>query len=129
MADMESALVARILAAAPLSALGTRVHWEEAPQGAALPYCLLHLIDEQTGQSFDGFDGLILALVQVDVRAATQAEALALGRALRAALAPPAIEAGIRFSRAFFPRATGGTERAGAGAVYRRSLDIEIRWR
>lgn len=126
---MESALVARIIAAAALSALGTRVHWEEAPQGAVLPYCLLHLIDEQVGQSFDGFDGLTLAVVQADVRAATQGEASALARALRDALAPPAIEGGVRFSRAFFPRARGETERTGAGAVYRRSLDIEIRWR
>lgn len=126
--DMEGAMRARLLAAAPLQQLTSgRVFWVERPQRSALPAITLqHVTDERT-QSYDAMDGLQPAYVQLDVWAATYAEGKALKEAAIAALTPAATVEGVEFSRAFVT-ARDLTERDETATIFRPSLDFTFHY-
>lgn len=84
---MEEAFRSLLLATAGVTALvGSRVDWGARPQGSAFPAIALHLVSDVNGHTLDGPETMREARVQVDCWAETYAGAVALGRAVRAAL-------------------------------------------
>jgi hypothetical protein len=122
--DMEGALRARLLAAAPVAALvGDRVYWVDRPQAETLPAITLQIIDEPREQHMGGFQAMQSVVVQLDVWAASYSSAKALKEAVIAALVPAASGNGIDFRRAFV-RARDLSERTETAFIYRPSLDF-----
>jgi hypothetical protein len=83
---MEEAFRALLLADAGVTAITAAINWGEHPQGAAWPGVVLHRISGAGAHTLDGPDGLLRARVQVDCIALTYAQAVALSRAVVAAL-------------------------------------------
>jgi hypothetical protein len=84
---MEEALRARLLATAGVTALvGQRVTWKIRARGSALPAIVLHLISVREDTTHDGLSGLSESRVQVDCIADTHFAALAVRRAVKAAM-------------------------------------------
>lgn len=111
MADMETALRARLAAAAPIDALIWKsetgvpaIHWVERPQGGGLPAITLQVIPTPRVQSMEGFVGLQSTQVQIDVWAASYGQKKTLAEAVVAAVVPATTINGIRFERAFVER-------------------------
>ncbi len=126
--NMEAALRARLLAAAPVIALvGQRVTWVERPQGAALPAITLQNVTDERAQNFSGFDGLQPGYVQVDVWALTYASAKALKEAVIAALVPAGSQGDTRFTRGFVS-AQDLSERTDTQFIYRHSIDLTFHY-
>lgn len=125
--DMEGALRARILAAAPVTALvGQRVYWEDRPQAGALPDVTLNVITDERGQTFDGFQGLRGTNIQIDVRATTYAAKKALTEAVIAAVTPKAVSNGIKFGRASDIRTRSLNERTDTQFIHRTAIDLIV---
>jgi len=126
--DMETALRARLLAAAPVVALvGQRVTWVERPQGAALPAITLQNVTDERVQNFKGFDGLQPGYVQIDVWALSYAAAKALKDAAIAAVVPAATQSGVRFTRGFVT-ARDLSERTDTQFLFRPSIDLTFHY-
>lgn len=84
---MEELIRARLLAAPAVAALcGLRVNWAEHPQGAGWPGVILYRVSGAEGATLKGPDGLEIARLQADCVALTYAQAVALSRAVVAAL-------------------------------------------
>ena len=66
--------------------VGSRIDYASATQGAALPYIVLHVIDDQEEHTYQGPDGLSQGRVQVDCYGATYGQAKTLSRHVRAVL-------------------------------------------
>lgn len=96
---MESALVAKLLATAGVTALvGQRVNWSRRPQGAALPAIVLHLIDGAPDIHHGGASGLRVSRVQMDAWAASYGSAKAVARAVETAITAQTFTQGaVRF--------------------------------
>lgn len=126
--DMMGALIARLLAAAPVTALvGQRVFPVSRPQTTALPAITLQIIDEDRAQHMRGFQELRQALVQVDVWALTYEIATAAKEAVIAALVPASSSNGIDFRRAFI-RSHDLSERTETQFIFRANLDFTINY-
>lgn len=124
--DMEGALRARLLAAAPITALvGQRVYWVDRPQASALPAITLQIIDEDRAQHMQGFQATQQTTVQIDIWADKYGQGKALKEAVITALAPRATFNGVRFDRAFV-RARDLSERTEAQFIHRPSLDFYL---
>ncbi|KUO53197.1 MAG: hypothetical protein APF82_01000 [Sphingomonadales bacterium BRH_c42] len=126
---MEEALVARMLAAAAISAIaGPRVNWGFRVQGEGGPGVTLFDASPGRTYTYKGASGLAGPRVQVDCWAADFATAKALARAVIATLEPPATVAGITFQGAFLANERGpSTEDLGGGRkVHRVSLDFFV---
>jgi hypothetical protein len=126
---MEEALIARLLAAAPLTALvGNRINWGLRVQGEPLPALTLANVSPGRSYTYKGAAGLSGPRVQFDGYAADFLTAKAIARALIAALEQPATVAGISFAPAFLDAERGpDTEELGGGLrVERVSLDFFI---
>lgn len=125
--DMEAALRARLIAAAPVNALvDSRVYWEERPQATALPAITLTLVVDDREQHMTGFQELKRALVQIDVWAASFASKKAIKEAVIAALAPANSANGIAFRRATNIRSRPANERLETQLVYREIIEMEL---
>ena len=123
--DMEAALMARVLAAVPVTTLaGQRVYWDMRPQNSALPDITLQFIVDNREQHMGGFQELRSGMVQADVRAKTFAEKKLLKDALIAALEPAHTGNGIHFNRA--TRITSRTlnEWSATQFIYRDAIDF-----
>jgi hypothetical protein len=126
--DMEGALRARLLAAAPITALvAQRVYWVDRPQASALPAITLQIIDEDRAQHMQGFHGLQRVVVQVDGWASSYGQGKALKEAIVDALTPAATANGIRFDRAFV-RARDLSERTETQFIHRPNLDFTFHY-
>jgi hypothetical protein len=124
--DMMGALIARLLAAAPVTTLvGQRVYPVSRPQTTGLPAITLQTIDEDRAQHMGGFQDLRKALVQVDVWALTYENMAAIQEAVIAALVPAASSNGIDFRRAFV-RSRDLSERTETQFIFRASMDFTI---
>jgi hypothetical protein len=66
--------------------VGNRISFNSAMQGAALPYIVLHVIDDQEDHTYQGPDGLSQGRVQVDCYGATYGQAKTLSRSVRGVL-------------------------------------------
>ncbi len=124
--DMESALRARLIAAA--TPAGTRIYWDDRPQGDTLPAVVLTVISDTRGQHLKGFD-MSQARVQADVLATTFAGKKALKEVVIAALAPAHLGNGIQFMRATDIAAVPRNERTETQFVFRDAIDFLIRWK
>lgn len=123
---MEEALTARLLAAAPLTAIvGTRINWGMRVQGEPLPALTLMNVSPGRGYTYKGAAGLSGPRVQFDGYAPDFLTAKAIGRALITTLEAPLTIGGIAFSPAFLDAERGPeTEDLGGGQrVERISMD------
>lgn len=125
--DWQGALRARLIAAAPVTALvGTRVYWVERPQATSLPAITLQTISEDRRQHMAGFDGLDVSRVQIDCWATKHVGSTELAEAAIAALIPAATSNGVRFERAFIDSLRDLGEQAGTQFIHRASIDLII---
>lgn len=121
MADMQSALVARLS-----TATGGKGFWSVIPQDTQLPYVRFQTISDDRPQDLDGYEVARETRVQVDCFAKTYKAARQMAEAIIAATTEPAIVAGIVFGRikAEGPRDLG--EDTATGFVHRASLDLLV---
>lgn len=127
MPNMQTALTARLLAAAGVTAIaGTRQHWNVVPQATAYPCLRLQTISDPRPQHLGDYDGARQTRVQVDCFARSYAQARALAEAVIADMAQPATVSGVRFgrTRAEGPRDLG--EQTPEGFIHRMSVDLLI---
>lgn len=126
---MQTALRARLLAAAPVTALvGTRVDWVDRPQGAALPAVTLQIISDLRPQHLKGFQPLRDTRVQVDVWAASYAQKAQLVEAVIAAAVPESTTGGIVFNRAVVDGLRDLGEQNETQFIHRTSIDLIVWW-
>ena len=127
MADMETALRARLIANDAVGALiGERIAWTEQPQGTPLPSVTLLNVSDPRPEHLKGYDAGRATRVQADCRAATFGAALSLARAVIAAVAQPGTFSGHVFgrSKAEGPRALN--EDVNDTTIHRQSVDLII---
>ena len=123
---MEEDLVARLLAAAGLSALvGNRINWLDRPQADALPSVTLQDISAGRSYTYSGASGTTSPRIQIDSWGASYASAKAVSRAVIAALEPSATVGGTRFSASFLDGGGGASSEDvdGGTKIYRVSQD------
>jgi hypothetical protein len=84
---MEQELRALLLGYGPLSALlADRIHWDERPQGEALPGVILQGVDRRQQSTLNGLSGLYIGRVQIDAHALTRGAALSIADQIEARL-------------------------------------------
>jgi hypothetical protein len=128
--DMEGALRARLLAAAPVTALvAQRIYWDERPQTSTLPDVTLHLIVDHREQHMGGFQELLKGELQIDVRAATFAGKKALKEAVVAAVASANTANGIHFDAATQVLAHPLNEQTETQFIYRDVVECRLHYR
>lgn len=130
MANLQTALLARLKAATGVSAITNRIAWGSLPQGAALPYVRLNTISDPRPEHLRGYHGARQVRVQADCYASTPAAARALAEAIVAATAAPATVTGIKFGRT---KAEGpqdlGEDVPGVGRIENAQIDLIIEHR
>lgn len=127
--DMQGALRARLLAAAPVTTLvGTRVYWVDRPQASALPAIVLQVISDPRPQHLKGFEDLRETRVQMDVFGSSYAQVRTLAEAAIAAVVPENTSNGIIFNRALVDGARDLGERTETMFIHRHSTDLLIWW-
>jgi hypothetical protein len=96
---MESALIAKLLATAGVTALvSTRINWGKSPQGTALPRVVLHKPSRVTDYHHGGASGLAVTRVQADCYGTSYGSATAVLRAIETALCGASFTQGsVRF--------------------------------
>lgn len=125
--DFEGALRARLLAAAPVTAIvGTRIYWEDRPQSAALPAITLGYVVDARDQNMGGFQQVQRRLVQVDVWATTFASKKALKEAVISALSPSETSNGINFRPAVEVDAVSLNERIETQYIFRDAVRMTL---
>lgn len=124
--DWQAALLARARADAGLTALiGARTYWEEAPQGAALPYLILNDITERRPQILNGWD-LEAARVQLNAHALKYSEKQAVMEAAITALVPGITSNGHKFQRAMVEIGPRDAPAVTDGAVTVRTKQADL---
>jgi hypothetical protein len=125
--SFEAALRGRLRSDAGVAALaGDRIEWSVRPQGSPLPAVTLLMIAETVDQTLEDFQERQFARVQVDVRAETRSEAVALRKAVIAAVAPAGTFDGVNFGRATFDPVTDRGSNSETGFVHRDSFDLIV---
>lgn len=123
--DWQGALRARLIAAAPVTALvDQRVYWVDRPQTSALPAITLQTITEDRPQHMLGFDGLDVSTVQMDVWGTSYAQVQQAKEAALAAVIGESTANGIRFARAFIDAIRDLGERVETQFIHRASIDL-----
>lgn len=127
--DMEGAVRARLLAAAPVTAIvGQRVYWEDRPQNAALPAIVLQLPTDLREQHMGGFQGLLFARMQVNVLAVSFADKKRLKEVVIAALTPAHSGNGIRFTQATNISSRPINERTETQYIFADAIDFQLHY-
>jgi hypothetical protein len=122
--DMQGALRARLL---NQTAAGTRVYWVTRPQASARPAITLQTISGGRPRTYAGLQGFRDSRVQMDIWAATYAEARSVAEAAIAALEPiKTISNGIIFDSIFFDSERDILERVGTTDIHRTSIDLIV---
>lgn len=128
--DMEGALRARLLAAAPVTALvAQRIYWEDRPQGASLPAVVLEMVTDLRDQHMSGFQSLFFVRVQVWAMALTFAAKKQLKEAVIAALAPAQVANGVSFDEATSIIATPRNERVETQMIFADLIELTFHYR
>lgn len=126
---MQGAIRARLLAAAPVTALaGARIYWVDRPQGDALPAVTLQIVSDPRPQHLKGFQDLRATRVQVDIWAAGYAQKTALAEAVIAAIVPEATGNGIRFDRTLVDAVRDLGDNSGTDFIHRTTIDLIVWW-
>lgn len=127
--DMQGALRARLLAAAPVTALvSQRIYWVDRPQGSSLPVIRLQVVSDPRPQHLKGFQTLRETRVQVSVLAETYASARAVTEAAIAALVPQNTSNGIIFDRALVDAADESGDQTETQFIHHHRTDLLIWW-
>jgi hypothetical protein len=126
---MQGALRARLIAAAPVTALvGQRVYWVDRPQASALPSITLQIVSDPRPQHLKGFQKLRETRVQVDIWGKTSLECAQ----IKEAVIPPAVAEGandgVVFNRGLIDGGRTGGEQAGTQFIHRSSFDLIVWW-
>lgn len=88
--SFEADLVARLRANATIAGMvGTRIYWEERPQGSGLPAILLTGVGGERRQHMDGPMATQSLRTQFDCMAPTKAQAVTLRQAVTALIEAP----------------------------------------
>lgn len=133
--DFQAGVRARLLADSTVSGIvGTRIDWMTRPQKSALPSISLQTISDSRPDHLKGFDGSRATRVQCDCWAATvdggpsgYSTAMALARAVIAALQQPATISGKKFGNARVDAQRDlGEKIADSSFIYRQSVDFII---
>lgn len=98
----------------------------QRPQGEGLPWITLQVVSDPRPQTLGAFQGRRESRVQIDVRAKTRAEVVALREAAIAALAPAGSFGGVLFGRANFQPVRDRGESTETGFVHRDSFDVLV---
>jgi hypothetical protein len=123
--DWQGALRARLIAAAPVTALvGQRVYWVDRPQASTLPAITLQTVAEGRPQNMAGFDGLDRSMVQMDVWGESYAQVQEAKEAALAAIIGEQEGNGIMFARAFIDAIRDLGERVETQFIHRASIDL-----
>lgn len=124
---METALLARLLATAGLTALvSTRINWSRRPQGEDLPAVVLHRIDGAPDYHLTGASGLVESRVQVDCWGRTYGSAKAVARQVEAAVTAARFTQGaIRFDAILVIDERDSTFDE-TTPIFRTSLDLAV---
>jgi hypothetical protein len=126
---MQGALRARLLAAAPVTALvGQRVYWVDRPQASQLPAIVLQVISDPRPQHLKGFEDLRETRVQMDIFGTSYGQVRTLTEAALAAVVPENTSNGIIFNRALVDGARDLGERTETQFIHRHSTDLLIWW-
>jgi len=126
---MEEALIALLLASAPVAALaGSRGNWGERPQKEPLPGFTLLIVSPGRGYVHGSPDALGNPRVQVDCYGTTFAQAKALARAIRDTLEAGGTQGSIRFTPSLLEAERGPMiEDVGGGRkAHRVSMDFFV---
>lgn len=125
---MEEALFALLTGAPEIAAIaGDRVYPELIPQRAQDPLVVYYRIGGAPGYRMAGPDGLLNGQFQVDCRARSHPEALALGRAVHKRLSGYRGPAGGRSIGGIFIRnERHDADKPGAEEFFRVSIDIDV---
>lgn len=127
--DMEGALRARLLAAAPVTALvGQKIYWEDRPQLSTLPSITLNLGIDRRPQHMGGFQSVRDADIQIDVWASKFADKKAIKEAVITALKQPATANGIRFQGATNVDAFPQNERTETQYVFHEIVRMKLHY-
>lgn len=124
---MEEDLVARLVADAGVSAVvGAKVSWFDRRRADALPVLVLTKVSPGREYTHAGADGLDGPRVQFDCLGRTDAEALALKRAVVACMEPSATVGDTLFHNAFLEGETwiSQGEQDGGEALFQLTLDF-----
>jgi hypothetical protein len=126
---MQGALRARLLAAAPVTALvGQRVYWVDRPQASQLPAIVLQVISDPRPQHLKGFNDLRETRVQMDIFGTSYGQVRALTEAALAAVVAENTSNGLIFNRALVDGARDLGERTETQFIHRHSTDLLIWW-
>lgn len=126
--DFYEALRARLLADGAVAAIaGTKVAWEEQPQGVDLPHVTLLAVSDPRPEHLKGYQRTRSTRVQADCRAETFAQSLALAHAVIAAVEAPGIFHGHRFGRTKAEGPRSIVDDVEDHTVRRQSVDL-ISW-
>lgn len=121
---MEGALRARIIAAATVA--GSKVYWDERPQGSALPDVTLSLAPSLRAQTYSGWQSAQATDIQIDVRAGSFAIKKQLKEQVIAAVVPSNVSNGIAFGAATDIRERSLNERTDTQFIYRDVIEITV---
>lgn len=125
MADLQTALHARLTGDASIgAAIGTRAYWTNVPQGAALPHVRMQTISDVRPQHMQGYHRARNTRLQVDVFAATYAQARSISERIIGLMAQPATVAGVRFGRCTAQGPIDMGEDTPDGFVHRLRTDL-----
>ena len=128
--DMEGALRARLLAAAPVAAIvGQRIYWDERPQASALPAVVLEFVTDLREQTFGGFQSLLSARIQIWAFALSFGDKKRLKEAIIAAIEPQYSGNGIWFDPTTEIFAVPRNEQTDTQMIYADVIDCQIHYR
>ena len=127
--DMQGALRARLLAAAPVTALvGQRIYWVERPQSSGFPALTLQIVSDPRPQHLKGFQPLRETRVQIDVWGTGSAQSSTIAEAVIAAAVAEGSNNGIRFNRGSIAGVDTGGEVSGTTFIHRTTIDLIVWW-
>ncbi len=127
--DMQGALRARLLAAAPVVTLvEQRVYWVTRPQAQGLPAIVLQTMGDVRPQHLQGFDDLRPARVQVETWAQSYSAARAVKEAAVTVLVEENTSNGIIFNRASISDWSDQLERTETAEIHRHIFDLIFYW-
>lgn len=99
MADFATALRARLIADAAVSAVTTQIHWGQVPQGKALPYVRLTVVSDPRPEHLKGYDSARQVRVQASIFSQNYGQARQLGAKIIRAVQNPWSAAGGKVGR------------------------------
>lgn len=106
---------------------GPSIDWTVRRQGAPLPAVVLQTISDGLPQNYDGFDAVRPTRVQAKCLASDKTTAIALRKAVVAALVPAGTYSGVLFERAQIDPVRDLSAQTETGFVHCEAIDFNLR--